>query len=249
MSALAPIRGTGASALLLVRTLRGLRRGSLFRDTVEQLHELGVRTVWLVLSGMAFFGAVMVTIADAQGRRLVGDLSVLGPAFFELLVREFGPVTSSLLSAARNGAASSAELSAMVVNEQVEALEMSAGDPLADLVAPRLFASVLAVPILCILGTAAAGLSSSFVAHFAFGVEGFAFIDPRYIDAGDLACALVKCLLCGLYIPLAAARRGLGASGGVAAVGEATTGGVVDAFVGCLVIDFLTALAFRSVGL
>ncbi len=244
------LRSLGGSVLLLGRVAGTLPRGGLpVRATLEQLHELGVRTSGLVISGMAFFGAVMVTLADAQARRLVGDLSVLGPAFFELLVREFGPLASALLSAARNGASTSAELSAMVVNEQVEALEMSAGDPIRDLVAPRVVASAIAVPLLCVLGTAAAGLSSSLVAQYAFGVEGFAFIDPRYIDGGDIACGLFKAIACGLYIPLVACRRGLRPATGVGAVGEATTDGVVSAFLGCVLIDFFTALLFQAVGL
>ena len=67
-----------------------------------------------------------VVIADAQARRLVGEISVLGPAYFELLVREFGPIVSALLVAARFGSSCAAELSAMTVNEQVDALKLSA---------------------------------------------------------------------------------------------------------------------------
>jgi len=164
-------------------------------------------------------------------------------------VRELGPITSALLAAARFGAASSAELSAMAVNEQVDALEMSAGDPLADLVAPRLYGSVLAVPCLCIVGTAAAAISASLVAHFAFGVERWAFVDPRYVDWTDISSGLLKGILCGAYIPLVAAARGLRARGGSEAVGAATTDGVVAAFLGCLVIDFATLIAYRVMGL
>lgn len=242
------VRPVGAVGLLLSKTARALPHVDR-RATLRQLHELGVRSVGLVCIGMAFFGAVMVTLANAQARSLVGDLAVLGPPFFELLVREFGPVTSALLSAARNGAADSAELSSMVVNEQVEALQMSAGDPVRDLVAPRVAASAVALPLLCILGTAAAAISASLVARYAFGVPGWVFLDPRYIDGGDLASAGVKAVACGIYIPLVAAHRGLAPAAGVEAVGTATTRGVVAAFIGCLVIDFLTALLFRAVGL
>ncbi len=237
----------GAVALLGARTLRASRGRIDGREALVQLHEVGVRTVWLVTSGMAFFGAVLVTIANAQARRLVGDLSVLGPAYFELLVREFGPIVSALLVAARFGSSCAAELSAMTVNEQVDALELSAGDPLSDLVAPRLLAGVLAVPALCILGTAAASLSASLVAHFAFGVESWAFADARYVHWRDIASGLLKTFVCGAYIPLVAARKGLDARGGAAAVGEATTAGVVSAFLGCLILDFAISIGFRTV--
>jgi phospholipid/cholesterol/gamma-HCH transport system permease protein len=132
----------------------------------------------------------------------------------------------------------------MSVNEQVEALEMSAGDPYADLVAPRVIAGVLGVPLLSALGTVAATLSAATVASVAFGVDGRAFMDPRYVDGWDLLAAGLKAGGCGLYIPLAAAVAGLRARGGAEAVGEATTSGVVAASLGCLLIDFTVSLAF-----
>jgi phospholipid/cholesterol/gamma-HCH transport system permease protein len=137
----------------------------------------------------------------------------------------------------------------MTVNEQVEALEMSAGDPLADLVAPRVVAGVLGLPLLCTLGTLAAAFSSVFTATVMAGIDGRAFVDARYIDAGDLGSAALKSVLWGLYIPLAASYRGLSASGGAPAVGRVTTEGVVSACLGCLLIDFVITLCFHLVGL
>ena len=236
----------GAPAVMLARTVRaGLRDGVPYRETLAQLHELGGRSVWLVTSGMAFFGAVLVTIANAQARRLVGSVVVLGPAYFELLIRELGPIISALLMASRAGASHAAELSTMSVHEQVEALEMSAGDPYADLVAPRVIAGLLGVPLLCILGTLAATLSAVAVATWVLHVDGTAFMDPRYIDFWDLLAGGLKAAGCGLYIPLAAAVAGLSARGGAEAVGEATTNAVVTASIGCLLIDFAVALAFQ----
>ncbi|MFP2906084.1 MlaE family ABC transporter permease [Pyxidicoccus sp. 3LFB2] len=236
----------GAPAVMLARTVRAsLRDGVPLRESLLQLHELGGRSVWLVMSGMAFFGAVLVTIANSQATRFVGNVAVLGPAYFELLIRELGPVMSAMLTASRAGASHAAELSTMSVNEQVEALEMSAGDPYADLVAPRVVAGVLGVPLLSALGTVAATLSAVAVAGLAFGVDGRAFMDPRYVDAWDLLAAGLKAVGCGLYIPLAAAVAGLRARGGAEAVGEATTAGVVAASLGCLLIDFAVSLAFH----
>ncbi|XXF74916.1 ABC transporter permease [Myxococcaceae bacterium GXIMD 01537] len=234
----------GAPVVLLARTVRSaLRDGVSWRETLAQLHELGGRGVWLITSGMAFFGAVLVLIADGQARRFVGNVVVLGPAYFELLVREFGPIVSALLMASRAGASHAAELSTMSVNEQVEALEMSAGDPYADLIAPRVLAGLFGVPLLCILGTLAATLSAVGVATWVLGVDGTAFMDPRYIDFWDLASAFLKAAACGLYIPLAAAVAGLSARGGAEAVGEATTNAVVTASIGCLLIDFTVSLS------
>jgi phospholipid/cholesterol/gamma-HCH transport system permease protein len=243
------LRFFGAPLVMLARTVRAsMREGVSWRECLRQLHELGGRSTWLVVSGMAFFGAVLVTIAHAQARRFTGNLVVLGPAYLELLVREFGPVVSALLAASRGGASYGAELSTLSVNEQVEALEMCAGDPHSDLVAPRVVAGLLGVPLLCILGTTAATLSAVATASWAFQVDGWAFTDARYVDAWDILSGLTKSLGCGLYIPLAAAVAGLEARGGAEAIGEATTRSVVTACLGCLVIDFAVALGFQAVG-
>ena len=243
-----PLRGPGAAALLLSCTVRALRTDRLsWHACLEQLVELGTRSLGLVLSGMAFFGAVMVTIAHRQATKLVGDLNLVGPPYFELLVREFGPAISALLIAARLGASASAELSTASVTEQAEALEMSAGDPKVDWVAPRVVASLLAVPALTVIGIMAAGIAAALTAS-SYGANGWAFLDGRNVTWADLGCALVKALACGLYIPLVASEHGLSARGGAAAVGAATTQGVVSACLGALIIDLLITLGFRLAG-
>ncbi|RKH56356.1 MlaE family ABC transporter permease [Corallococcus aberystwythensis] len=240
----------GAPGVMLARTVRaGTREGIPWRETLAQVHELGGRSVWLVMSGMAFFGAVLVMIANAQAKKLIGNVAVLGPAYFEMLIRELGPAVSALLTASRAGASHSAELATMSVNEQVEALEMSAGDPYADLVAPRVIAGLVGVPLLSVLGTVAATASAVLVASVALDIDGRAFMDPRYVDGWDLLVGGLKVLGCGLYIPLAAAVAGLNARGGAEAVGEATTEGVVAASLGCLLIDLTVSLAFQFVRL
>ncbi|MBX5482397.1 MAG: ABC transporter permease [Myxococcaceae bacterium] len=242
------LRAVGGPFWMLTRTVGATaRRGLSFAELVRSLHRIANRSAALVLSGMTFFGVVMVVIAHAQARRFTGNLSVVGPAYFELLVREFGPLVSALLAASRAGAHDASELASMTVNEQVEALEMSAGDPLADLVAPRVAAGLIGVPLLCIIGTGAALASAAFTAQFVFGADGAAFLDARFLTAGDLASATAKAFLCGLYIPLAASWRGLSTRGGASHVGRATTEGVVASVLGCLVIDLLMAIAFRLV--
>ncbi len=252
MSAGAParlLRSVGAPWLLLARLPGACARSGLsWRECLVQLHEVANRSALLVIAGMACFGAVLVSIGYSQARRLTGNLTVIGPAYFELLVRAFGPMLSAILAAARSGASSSAELSAMKVNEQVEALEMSAGDPLADLVAPRVVGGVLGVPLLCALGILAASLSSVLTASLGFGIDGRAFVDARYVSAGDFAFAGIKAVACGVFIPLAASWRGLTAGSGPPAVGAATTDGVVSACLGCLIIDFVITLAFSLAG-
>ena len=224
-----PLRAPGAALLLLVRTARACAADRVpWRTCLEQVVELGNRSLWLVVSGMAFFGAVMVTIANGQAKKFAGNIEVLGPPYFELLVREFGPAISALLIAARLGASASAELSTASVTEQAEALELCAGDPKVDWVAPRLLAGVVVVPALTLIGIMVAGVAAALSAA-TYGADGWVFLDGKAVSLADLLCALAKALACGLYIPLVASEQGLSARGGAAAVGTATTNGVVSA--------------------
>jgi phospholipid/cholesterol/gamma-HCH transport system permease protein len=221
-----------ALALLMARSVRrGLRRGLPRGELVRQLHEIGGRSLLLVVGGMMFFGAVMMAHGAYQARKVIGDLGVVGPAFFELMIREFGPTIAGILAAVRISAAISAELSAMQVTEQLDALRMSAGDPYSDLVLPRVLAGLIALPCLIIVGTMAATLVAAGVATHVYGADGRAFMDPALVDAGDLAAFFGKSFGYGLFIPLAACASGLAARGGPGAVGAATTAGVVDACV------------------
>lgn len=235
----------GAATVLLGRTASALRREGLpWRVFLEQLHELIGRSAWLVTFGMAFFGTVVVTIAYAQARKYTGNITLVGPAYFELMIREFGPLTVALLLASRAGAATSAELASMTVNEQVDALKLSAIDPLAELVAPRVLACAIGLPLLTVMGTCASAISAALTVSWSFGADGQSFVDPRFVDGSDVLCAAVKAVLCGIYIPLAASVRGLVARGGAQAVGQAVTRSVVEACMGCLIIDFFVAAVY-----
>jgi phospholipid/cholesterol/gamma-HCH transport system permease protein len=234
------MRLLGALALLLWRTAVATRRHGLPpRETLRALVEVGTRSLPLVLTGMAFFGAVLMVIAESQARKIVGNLELLGAPYFQLMVGAAGPLLAAILAASRVGAGMGAELATQKVTEQLDALELSAGDPLSELVAPRLLAGLFGVPLLAISGTLVSVFAAALTATWALGVDGRAFLDPRYLSAHDVWAGLIKTALAGLAVALCAAHAGLNASGGAPGVGEATHRGVVHGVVACLVIDFL----------
>ncbi len=240
-----PVHTVGAIAVLWQQTVSAARRNGISsRGCLEQLYDIGNRTLPLVVVGLGFFGMVIVTIAYEQARKYVGNVAVVGPAYFELLVREMGPLTVALLAASKIGAATSAELASMSVNEQLDAMQLSATDPLSELVAPRVVASVIALPCLTVLGTLSATVTASLTVTWVFGSDGMSFFDARYVDWADIACATLKAVLAGALIPLAVSVRALKARAGAAAVGDAVTSGVVDASMLVLVVDFIVAFGF-----
>ncbi len=245
MSGESPIHVLGAQVMLFVRTVRSaMREGVRGREVLRHMSELGTSSALLIGVGLFFFGIVLVTIAWAQARKYFGNIAVIGPPYFQLILREFSPIMAAVLAASRQGASTAAELGAMSVNEQIEALELSAADPLAELVAPRVIASILVLPLLTTIGVVTATTSAAFTITYVFQNNGMAFLDPSMVTPGDIISALLKAVACGAFIPIAASLRGLRAKGGAGAVGEAVTVGVVEACMGCLVIDFFIAAGY-----
>lgn len=235
----------GATLLLLARALtRSGPPGSFARQIVDLL----VRTVPLNVASMAFVGAVVIVDGGQQVQRLFGDPAGLGPAVLELVVREFGPAFGGVIAATRIGSGVAAELAAMRVSEQIDALELTGADPVAELVSPRVKASILALLGLGFVSTVAAAFVGAFAAHIAFGSRPGAFLDTTLLDRWDIAVAAVKCGLFGLAIPTLASRAGLVAAGGAPAVGTATTRGVVTSIVAVVLIDLLIGGAAMAAG-
>jgi phospholipid/cholesterol/gamma-HCH transport system permease protein len=239
----------GSRLLLLLRTVKSIRSSGLeMPELKRELREIIFQSGLLVSFGMAFFGSVLASIAWAQARKYTGNVTLVGPPYFELIVREFAPLLAALLVASRQAAFASAELGAMKVNEQLDALRMCAGDPLSFLVAPRILASLIAMPLLTLIGIATSTLAAVATIS-ALGANGLSFASPQLIQPADLVAALVKAGLCGIFIPLCACYRGLDAGRDAASVGHAVTSAVVDATLGCIFIDFAVALGFYAMDL
>lgn len=240
------VREVGATLLLLVRSLtrRGPKGGF-----IRQVLDLFVGTIPLNVASMAFVGAVAIVDGGRQIQRIFGDPSGLGPSVLELIVREFGPTFGGVIAATRIGSGIAAEIAAMKVSEQIDALELSAADPVAELVAPRTRAAVVALLGLGAVSTLSAALTGAWTAHLAFGSRPGAFLDTRDLDWGDFTVAATKCIAFGLAIPAVAARAGLVAAGGAPAVGRATTRGVVASIVAVVLLDLIIGAAALGIGI
>lgn len=204
---------------------------------------MGNRSLLLVAACMAFFGMMMVEHAHYQATRVVGELSRVGPMMFQLLVREFAPTFTALLVVARAGAGVAAELSAMAVTEQVDALRMSGVDEVEELVAPRVLAGVLVTLALSVVGLAASAGAAAAAATYLHSSDGAAFYDTRFTHTRDLLSGALKAALDGALIPFLSARAGLRARGGSAAVGGAVTEAVVTASLAVIAVDLVVGLA------
>jgi phospholipid/cholesterol/gamma-HCH transport system permease protein len=176
-----------------------------------------------------------------------GAVQYLPQALALAVVLEFAPISAGLLVAGRSGASLGAELGSMRETEQIDALEALGFSPLRSLVAPRLLACMLAMPLLTLLiGYIAIG--SGFVAEAIGGslsVTQYTTEVLRVLTLHDVIPAVLKTVVFGYLIGAIGCYHGLNASGGTEGVGRAATRGVVGSILLVLIADVLLVKAIQ----
>jgi phospholipid/cholesterol/gamma-HCH transport system permease protein len=190
--------------------------------------DLGLRSAPLIaVSGVAV-GIVLSMHTRASLERF-GAESMIPAGLALALVRETGPLTAALLLSGRIGAGIGAELGAMRVTEQIDALEASAVDSFKYLVVTRTVACIIAVPILTTVMNFC-GMFGGFIAeHAATGMSLRLYFDKSFslIDVVDYVPATVKTMVFGYIIAVTSSYLGFTTSRGTEGVGRASTRAVV----------------------
>ncbi len=209
----------------------------------RQLHELGTTALPVVL---LLTGLIGLTLALLMGQQLetygasIHLATLMGVSF----VREVGPLLTAVILAGRSGSAITAELASMKVQEEVDALHTMGASQAAFLVAPRLLALVVTLPILALFASAAGILAGLFVAVFRLGLSASVYFQVLLdaIDVQDLFNTLLKTVVFASIIAFLACRIGLATRGGSDAVGRATTKTVVSGIFWTVIADCIFAL-------
>jgi phospholipid/cholesterol/gamma-HCH transport system permease protein len=178
-----------------------------------------------------------------------GSEQALGLLVALSLVRELGPVVTALLFAGRAGTSLTAEIGLMKAGEQLTALEMMAIDPLANVVAPRMWAGIIAMPILAAIFSAVGIFGGYVVGVLMIGVDSGAFWSQMQGGVqvwADVGNGVVKSVVFGFAVTFIALFQGYEAKATPEGVSRATTRTVVYASLAVLGLDFLlTALMFN----
>jgi phospholipid/cholesterol/gamma-HCH transport system permease protein len=212
---------------------------------LEQLHQLGVRSLTITNVTLLFTGMVLAlqtaySLAIYGGTGFVGDILALS------VVRELGPVLTALMVAGRVGAGITAELGSMAVTEQVDALRALAADPIRKLVVPRVGALVLVLPVLTVLADTVALFGGLVMATAEVGQTSTYYM-TRVLSAlsvQDIFSGVGKTFFFAFLIGVIACHNGTRATGGADGVGRATTNTVVMASIAVIVSDFFLTKIF-----
>jgi phospholipid/cholesterol/gamma-HCH transport system permease protein len=233
----------GAIGLLFGRSVSQMVTAKVDRgETWRMAHRFTNESVTFVAIAMAFVGMIMVYQSTEQLARAVGDTQLVGASFLKLLVRVLGPTVIGLLIACRVGAGIAAELGAMAVTDQLDAMRMCAADPIEVLMVPRLRGGVVAGVVLAIVGSAASMLAGLLTGMIMYGTSASTYWNLELIETSDVAQGLVKALVYGIAVPIVSGAVGLAARGGARGVGQATTDAVVGSSFAIVMLDSLISL-------
>lgn len=232
LGAIASFTKTGVASAFLPPYKRSITR--------RQIDEIGVGSLPIVTLTGLFMGLVLALQGIVELRN-IGATSYIGRAIGTTVIRELGPVLSSIMVAARAGSAIAAELASMTVGEQIDAFRAEGSDPIKKLVEPRLVACTIATPLLTMICDFVAFVGGWIIACQIVQVSSFFYWDsvfevltPAFVWGG-----VIKSLAFGFVIGVVACYSGMTTTFGSAGVGVATTRAVVISSISILALDFL----------
>jgi phospholipid/cholesterol/gamma-HCH transport system permease protein len=239
----------GALTMALSATLM---RPSRLRLTsiVHHLDRVGLRAAPIILLSTFLIGAIIAQQGIFHFRQFGAEVYVVDMVGI-LVLREVGVLIVCIMVAGRSGSAYTAELGAMKMREEIDALLTMAFDPVEVLVLPRIMALVLAVPLLTFLGSMAALYGAGLVCWLYGGMAPDIFL-ARLREAiwlPTFAVGMIKAPFMALVIGLVACVEGFEVDGSAASLGSKTTSSVVKSIFLVIVLDGFFAMFFAAIGM
>jgi phospholipid/cholesterol/gamma-HCH transport system permease protein len=243
---------TQMAGALVIAFLRVLTRPHTFRFTsmINHLERVGWNAVPIILLITLLIGAILAQQGIFHFRTFGADIYVVDMVGV-LVLREVGVLIVCIMVAGRSGSAYTAELGSMKMREEIDALQTMGFDPVEILILPRIFALILAVPILTFLGSMAALYGGGLVAWLYGGIDPQVFLDRLHdsITVKTFAVGIIKAPFMAIVIGLVACVEGLQVKGSAESLGAKTTDSVVKSIFLVIVMDGAFAIFFASVGI
>lgn len=217
---------------------------SRFGEVIRHMEFIGNQSV-AIISLTGLFTGLALSFQLYLGFKMFNAVNLVGATVALGITRELGPVLTGLIVAARAGGAMAARLGTMRVNEQIDALDVMGVNTKQYLIAPRIIAAVLCMPMLTAVFDFVAMVGSYFLCVKVVQLDEAIFmqkiadiVQVKHINEG-----LFKSFFFGLVFAVLCTYRGFNTTGGAKGVGDATNLGVVQSMVMIIIIDyFLTSL-------
>ncbi|OFZ31501.1 MAG: organic solvent ABC transporter permease [Bdellovibrionales bacterium RIFCSPHIGHO2_01_FULL_40_29] len=210
-----------------------------FAEIIKHLEFIGNQSVGIITLTSIFTGLAL-SFQVYLGFKLVNAVNLVGPTVALGISRELGPVLTGLIVAARAGGAMAARLGTMRVNEQLDALDVMGVNTKQYLIAPRIVAAVITMPLLTALFDFMAMVGSWFLCTKLLYLDHAVFMEKirSTLEFRHIAEGLVKAAIFGFIFAVICTYKGFNTSGGAKGVGEATNKGVVVSMVCIIILDY-----------
>lgn len=193
-----------------------------------------------LFTGMVLALQIYIGSARFNAESTVATIVVIG------ITRELGPVLAGLMVAGRVAAAIAAEIGTMRVTEQIDALVTLSTNPFKYLVAPRLWAATVTLPLLVLVADTIGVMGGYLIGTHKLGFNEGSYLTNTfdYLETSDVVSGLVKAAAFGFLVALMGCYHGFHSKGGAQGVGRATTDAVVSASILILISDYIITEAF-----
>lgn len=221
-----------------------------FRETLEQMHFVGVGSLGLIILTGMFAGQGMA-LQFSYELGAFGSKDYLGTVMTNAIVRVLGPVLASMMVAARVGAGITAEIGAMKTTHQIEAMESFGIDPIKKICVPRFVALIVMLPVLTVvcdvIAIVGGWIIAKFISHVSTTIY-WAAVKDRLMF-GNIFVGTVKPFIFAAIVAAVAFHNGFAVTGGTKGVGRYTTRSVMIASISILFGDFfMTKVLFGALG-
>lgn len=242
--ALNRLSSLGSASIMWITAIGGLPRRGDLALVLRQIYSVGVLSLVIIVLSAFSIGAVIALQFHTQLSRF-GAEDAVGLGLALVLLRELGPVVTALLFAGRAGSAITAEIGLMKSTEQLSSMEMMGVDPLRRIVAPRLWAGILSLPLLTAIFDVVAIYGGMVVAVQWLGGDPGGFWSGMQDTVElweDVGKGMIKAVVFAIVVTWVAVFQGYDTEPTAEGIGLATTRTVVTSSVMVLAIDFLLTL-------
>jgi phospholipid/cholesterol/gamma-HCH transport system permease protein len=214
---------------------------------LKALLDIGYFSLPVVALTAVFTGMVLALQSYTGFSRFAAQSAVANLVVLSM-TRELGPVLAGLIVAGRVGAAMAAELGTMRVTDQIDALTTLSTHPMKYLVAPRLLAGTIALPLLVVIADVLGVMGGFIVSVLKLGFNQNVYLTNtmNFVQSDDVISGLAKAGVFGFIIALMGCYQGYNSRGGAQGVGAATTAAVVSASILILASDYVLTEMFFS---
>ena len=240
------INDTGRAGLLASQVFTaGLKPPLNVKLFLKEVSTIGLASLG-VCSLIALFTGMVLALQTAYGLAKFGAKLYVGTLVSMALVRELGPVLTAVIVAGRISSGIAAEVGAMQVTEQIDAMRALGASPIKKLVAPKVFAGLICLPMLTVFADIIGIVGGMIVAVTELNIGYFMYMNTVWnaVSIGDLFSGLGKTVFFGLIITLMGCHFGLSTSRSTVGVGESTTAAVVTASVLIMLSDTVLTKLF-----